>query len=371
MLNEAKQSIGDGAKWAAVLNHDRSADGAFYYSVETTGVYCRPSCLARRPNRANVRFHDTPEAAERAGFRPCKRCKPDRLSLHQEQVAKVAEACRLIEQAPAEPKLGELAKAIGLSPYYFHRIFKSVTGVTPKAYASAHRHKRVRAHLKESRNVTEAIYDAGFNSDSRFYATSSQVLGMTPADYRSGGTDIEIRFAIGECSLGAILVAASEKGICAIVFGDEREALLHNLKKQFPRARLVPGDEAFTEMLAKVIQFVETPGVCLDLPLDIRGTAFQHRVWNALRQIPPGSTASYTEIAERIGAPKSVRAVAGACAANPIAVAVPCHRVVKSDGSLSGYRSGVKRKRALLDREAQSRTRLENPSTARGRRRPG
>ena len=340
-------------RWQAVVARDASFDGQFYYSVETTGVYCRPSCAARLAKRTNVRFHDTREDAEQAGFRPCKRCKPDQPSLDQLHAEKIAQACRLIEGADEEPKLDALAETVGLSSYHFHRIFKQALGVTPKAYATAYRTKRVRARLGENGTVTDAIYDAGFNSNGRFYANSSEMLGMTPSDFRAGGAGQEVRFTVGECSLGPILVAASDKGICAILFGNDSETLLRDLKAQFPRARLIGGDKAFEELTAKVVGFVEDPAKGLDLPLDVRGTAFQHRVWDALRRIPPGSTASYAEIAEKIGAPKAVRAVARACATNRIAVAIPCHRVVRSDGALSGYRGGVERKRALLDKEAK------------------
>jgi len=343
----------DDVRWQAVVARDASFDGQFYYSVETTGVYCRPSCAARLAKRTNVRFHHTREDAEKAGFRPCKRCKPDQPSLDQLHAEKIAQACRLIEGADEEPKLDALAEAVGLSSYHFHRIFKQALGVTPKAYATAHRTKRVRARLGENGTVTDAIYDAGFNSNGRFYANSSKMLGMTPSDFRAGGAGQEVRFAVAECSLGPILVAASDKGICAILFGNDSETLLRDLKAQFPRARLIGGDKVFEELTAKVVGFVEDPAKGLDLPLDVRGTAFQHRVWDALRRIPPGSTASYAEIAEKISAPKAVRAVARACATNRIAVAIPCHRVVRSDGALSGYRGGVQRKRALLDKEAK------------------
>ncbi len=314
----------DEARWAAVVARDAAFDGSFFYSVATTGVYCRPSCGARRPNRANVRFHDTAADAEHAGFRPCKRCKPNLPSLVQQYAGKVKAACRLIETAEEEPTLDELAGAVGLSPYHFHRVFKSVLGVTPKAYATAHRHKRMREELGRSATVTEAIYGAGFNSNGRFYATSSEALGMTPSEFRSGGKNAEIKFAIGECSLGRVLVAASGKGVCAILFGDDPQRLCHELERQFPRANLVGGDATFAELTAKVIGFIENPHIGLDLPLDIRGTAFQHRVWDALRRIPAGSTASYAEIARIIGAPRSTRAVARACATNRIAVAIPC-----------------------------------------------
>ncbi len=341
-------------RWASVTTRDRSADGGFYYSVETTGVYCRPSCAARLPNPRNVRFHLTCADAERAGFRPCKRCKPDQPSLVEQHAAKVADACRLIEGADEAPALAALANAAGLSPYHFHRVFRAVTGLTPKDYATAHRTKRVRDELKRSDTVTQAIYGAGFNSGGRFYAQSDAMLGMTPRDFRAGGTNTEIQFAVGECSLGSILVAKSAKGICAILLGDDPDALVRDLQDRFPRAELIGGDAAFEAMVAKVVGFVEAPGRGLDLPLDLRGTAFQQRVWQALRGIPAGSTASYTEIATRIGEPKAVRAVAAACAANKLAVAIPCHRVVKRDGALSGYRWGVERKRSLLDREARA-----------------
>ena len=343
----------DQARWEAFVARDASCEGQFYIAVKTTGVYCRPGCPARLPKRTNVRFFDTRNEAERAGFRPCKRCKPDQPSLGELHAGKIAQACRLIETADEAPKLDDLAAAVGLSPYHFHRIFKQALGVTPKAYATAHRANRVREGLGRSGTVTEAIYDAGFNSNGRFYANASEVLGMTPTDFRAGGAGQAIRYAIGTCSLGSVLVAASEKGVCAILFGDEPESLGKELQVMFPRARIIGGDKAFEELTGKVLAFVEDPAKGLDLPLDVRGTAFQHRVWEALRRIPVGSTASYSEIAKKIGAPQAVRAVARACATNRIAVAIPCHRVVRSDGGLSGYRGGVERKRALLAKEAK------------------
>ena len=340
-------------RWAAVAARDRAFDGKFYYSVTTTGVYCRPSCPARLAKRENVSFHLTSEDAERAGFRPCGRCKPDQPALIEQRAAKVAEICRSIADAEEVPSLRELASAAGLSPYHFHRVFKAVTGVTPRAYAAAHRARRVRDQLaRPDTTVTEAIYDAGYNSGGTFYATSDRLLGMTPTDYRAGGANTEIHFAVGECSLGSILVAQSRKGVCAILIGDDPDALARDLQDRFRNARLIGGDEGFDELVAKVVGFVEAPRLGLDLPLDVRGTAFQQRVWQALRAIPAGSTVSYEEIARRIGSPKAVRAVASACAANAIAVAIPCHRVVRNDGALSGYRWGVERKRALLARES-------------------
>ena len=339
-------------RWAALVNRDAGADGTFYYSVKTTGVYCRPSCAARLPRPENVRFHATREAAENAGFRPCKRCKPDQPSLAEQHASMVTNMCRFIENSEAPPGLDELAARAGLSPWHFHRLFKSVTGLTPKAYAMAHRAKHIRTALKRGGTITHGIYDAGFNSNSRFYEKSNQLLGMTPSSYRAGGAGAEIRFAVGECSLGSILVAISDRGVCAILLGDDPETLLHDLQDRFPRSDLIGGDSEFEQLAAKVIGFVEAPAIGLDLPLDIRGTAFQQRVWQALREIPAGTTMSYTDIAKRIGAPRSVRAVARACAANSLAVAIPCHRVVRNDGGLAGYRWGVERKRDLLQREA-------------------
>lgn len=338
-------------RWPRVQARDASADGQFFYSVATTGVYCRPSCAARPANPKNVGFHATPAEAEAAGFRPCKRCKPDQPPKSARDAALIAAVCRQIEAAEEPSSLEALAKGAGLSPHHFHRLFKAVTGVTPRAYAAAHRAQRLREGLEGAGTVTEAIYDAGFNSAGRFYEQSGALLGMTPRDWRAGGAGAEIRFAVGQCSLGAILVARSEKGVCAILMDDDPDALVRDLQDRFPKARLIGGDEAFETLVAQVVGLVERPGAGLDLPLDIRGTAFQQRVWEALRAIPAGATATYREIAERIGQPRAVRAVAGACAANALAIAIPCHRVVRNDGSLSGYRWGVERKAALLDRE--------------------
>jgi AraC family transcriptional regulator of adaptative response/methylated-DNA-[protein]-cysteine methyltransferase len=344
----------DERRWAAVLARDSGADGHFVYSVSTTGVYCRPSCPSRRARREHVRFHATGPAAERAGFRPCKRCRPHEPARAGQRSEVVANACRLIERADDMPSLDALAAAAGMSRFHFHRVFKAVTGVTPRAYAVAHRARRVRHELSRSATVTDAIYGAGFNSNGRFYAEAAGVLGMTPTTFRAGGAGVSMHFAVGDCSLGAILVAATDKGVCAILLGDDPDALVKDLEDRFPKADLVGGDAAFERLVARVVGFVERPAAGLDLPLDVRGTAFQHRVWQALRDIPAGVTASYTEIARRIGAPKAVRGVAQACAANRIAVAIPCHRVVRSDGQLAGYRWGVERKRALLDRESAS-----------------
>ena len=348
-----KAAFEDAAKrWAAVVARDRHADGHFVYSVRTTGVYCRPSCASRCARREHVRFHLTSVDAERAGFRPCKRCRPNEPGLAERRAAVVAAACRVIERAESPPSLDALADAAGMSRFHFHRVFKSLTGVTPKGYAAAHRVRRMREELPRRSTVTEAIYGAGFNSNGRFYATAPGVLGMTPTSFRSGGAGASMHFAVGACSLGSVLVAATGKGVCAIFLGDDPDALVRELQDRFPKAELVGGDRDFEGLVASAVGLVEAPALGLDLPLDVRGTAFQQRVWQALRAIPTGSTASYTDIARRIGAPKAVRAVAGACAANPIAVAIPCHRVVRNDGALAGYRWGVERKRALLEREA-------------------
>jgi AraC family transcriptional regulator of adaptative response/methylated-DNA-[protein]-cysteine methyltransferase len=339
------------ARWKAVVARDASADGTFVYSVRSTGVYCRPSCPARHAKPVNVQFHATAKDAERAGFRPCKRCKPNEAGLAGRQSANVAEICRFIETADHVPSLDELAKRARMSAYHFHRVFKAVTGVTPAAYARGERAKRVREGLANEQSVTAAIYGAGFNSNSRFYEKSDDVLGMKPSEYRAGGANTAIHFSVGECSLGSILVARSARGVCAIFLGDEPETLLHDLEDRFPKARLIGDDKDFESLVAKIVGFVEEPKKGLDLPLDVRGTAFQQRVWRALQEIPAGKTVSYADVAKRIGAPKAVRAVANACGANPLAVAIPCHRVVHKDGTASGYRWGVERKRALLKRE--------------------
>jgi AraC family transcriptional regulator, regulatory protein of adaptative response / methylated-DNA-[protein]-cysteine methyltransferase len=348
----APPSVADDPRWARIVARDKTADGHLWYSVATTGVYCRPSCPSRTANPKNVQLHDSLESAKATGFRPCKRCNPDGLSADAENAAIVAKVCRMIEESEEEPSLEELAEAVGRSPSYFHRIFKAAAGVTPKEYATAHRAAKVRHGLASGSTVTEAIYDAGFNSSGRFYEKSTDMLGMTPSQYRAGGANEDIKFAVGETSLGAILVASTKKGVAAILLGDDPEELVRDLQDRFPKAHLVGADSDYEALVARVVGFVEAPKIGLNLPLDVRGTAFQERVWKALQEIPAGATVSYAEIARRIGAPKSVRAVAGACAANSLAVAIPCHRVVRNDGALSGYAWGVERKRALIGREA-------------------
>lgn len=279
--------------------------------------------------------------------------QPDVPPLAARHAAQVTRACRRLESADRAPALAVLAHEAGLSAYYFHRVFKAATGLTPAAYAAAHRAHRVRDALARGGRVTDAIYDAGYGSSGRFYGQSRAVLGMTPSAYRAGGADILIQYAHGACSLGRVLVAASARGVCAILLGDADKALTRDLQRRFPRAQLAPGDAGFARVVASVVRVVETPARGLDLPLDVRGTAFQQRVWQALQRIPAGSTATYTDVARRIGSPKAIRAVASACAANTLAVAIPCHRVVRSDGGLAGYRWGIARKRALLKREAE------------------
>lgn len=341
----------DELRWAAVQARDPAADKHFVYAVKTTGVYCRPSSSARLPKFENVEFFNTPEEAEAAGYRPSRRMLPDQTSAAELRGALVVEACRLIDNSETQPNLDTLAEQAGMSKFHFHRVFKAETGLTPKAYSSASRARRLREELTERGTITDAIYGSGFNSNSRFYEASAGMLGMCARDYRDGGHNAVIRFAVGQCSLGAILVAQSQRGICAILLGDDPDVLVRDLQDMFRKAQLIGGDGDFEQLVAQVVGFIEAPAVGLNLPLDVRGTAFQERVWQALREIPAGETASYSQIAARIGSPKSVRAVAQACGANHIAVAIPCHRVVRHDGDISGYRWGVDRKRVLLGRE--------------------
>ncbi|MEO4040934.1 bifunctional DNA-binding transcriptional regulator/O6-methylguanine-DNA methyltransferase Ada [Hoeflea sp. CAU 1731] len=340
----------DDACWEAVLNRDQSADGRFVYAVVTTGVFCRPSCPSRKGLRKNVRYYEDPAEALKNGFRPCKRCDPLSLAVNRKQDA-IEAACRLIEESVEIPDLDDLAREAGMSKFHFHRKFKAATGITPKAYAAATRAERMRGNLASGASVTEAIYDAGYNASSRFYDEAANRLGMQPRQFRDGGRDAEIRFAVGECSLGSILVAATDKGVCSIEFADDPEILVTRLQDRFGKARLVGADKDFEELVARIVGHVERPEGSLDLPLDIRGTAFQEKVWAALRAIPAGATASYADIAATIGQPGAQRAVGAACRSNPVAMAIPCHRVVRTDGRISGYRWGIERKEALLTRE--------------------
>lgn len=342
----------DEDRWRAVVARSPQAEGQFFYSVRSTGVFCRPSCGARRPKRENVAFHTTAAEARGAGFRPCRRCNPEGVPLDREWAGTVARACWTIEESEASVPAAELAAGAAMSTSHFQRVFKRVTGMTPKEYSLSVRSARVREQLLDAATVTDAVYNAGYNSSSRFYEGASQALGMAPASYRDGGAGQTIRFGVGGSSLGSILVAATDRGVCAVLMGDEPGELPEELHRRFPRAETTGGDPEFDAWMAAVIGMVDSPKTGAELPLDVRGTAFQHLVWKALQQIPCGQTASYSDIAGRIGRPTAARAVAAACASNAAAVVIPCHRVVRSDGSLSGYRWGVERKRELLRREA-------------------
>lgn len=344
-------SIAQDPRWQLVLQRSTTADGRFVYAVRTTGIYCRASCPSRQPKPENVIFFADGLAAQAAGFRPCLRCTPDQASPQQRQADLIVKACQHISMLDGTPSLQALASEAGMSPYHFHRLFKKTTGLTPRAYAMAIRHQKLQQKLATATSITDAIYDAGYQSSSRFYAESTQRLGMTPRNFRAGGSQTSIYFAIGQCSLGAILVAQSQLGICAILLGDDPAILLQQLQDQFPQAELHGDEQAFEQQMATVIALIDNPRLGLELPLDIRGTAFQQRVWQALRDIPPGQTMSYAELAAKIGQPSAVRAVARACAANTLAVAIPCHRVIRQNGELSGYRWGLARKQALLKRE--------------------
>ena len=345
----------DDARWEAVVRRDAAADGRFFTCVHSTGIFCRPNCAARTPNRKNVSFVQSAVEALRAGFRPCKRCRPDDpAAANAYLVDAVARACELIESAEVTPALDELATSAGMSRFHFHRVFKQVTGVTPRAYANAHRAERMRHALKHTPTMTDAIYESGAASNGRFYSEATKNLGMTPRAYRAGAANETIRATIAQSSLGGVLVAATERGVCTIMLGEDSDTLWAELRDRFPHATLTEADETLASSVESVVRYIEEPAESLDLPLDIRGTAFQQRVWQELRNIPCGGTVTYSQLAKRIGSPRAARAVASACARNEIAVAIPCHRVVAKDGSLAGYRWGTHRKRLLLDRESTS-----------------
>jgi len=344
---------GDGRRGSA-SGPDRPRAGKPLYGVATTGVYCRPGCPSRRPNPQNVRFFGSPAEAERAGFRPCKRCRPNAPEIPDPRVRIALEACRSIGRAEYPPSLRELAAAAGLSPFHFQRLFKSVVGITPKQYAMEMRSGRLRARLRDGRGVTSALYDAGFASGSRFYESAAATLGMRPSEYRSGAPGERIRFAVVRSYLGPVLVAATGRGICAIEFGPSAQALKEGLRARFPKAELRGPDPELRGAVTVVLSLLNEPRRRRPaLPLDVQGTSFQRRVWQALTGIPAGSTATYAEIAARVGRPGAARAVAQACAANPVAVGIPCHRVVRADGETGGYRWGFERKKKLLEREAR------------------
>lgn len=340
-------------RWRAVCARDEAADDAFVFAVKTTGVFCRPSCGARRPLRKNVRFFDSTSDARAAGFRACKRCKPLEPSRSRQRAALVERLCRALEQEPA-PTLAELSALAGTSPFHLQRVFKAATGVSPRQYALAKRAERVKAALRRGGTVTEALYEAGYGSSSRFYERATAMLGTTPRRFQTGALTGPVRFATAACSLGRLLVATTERGVCAVSLGDADDALIEELRARFPRADLERDANGLTDLVRDVVATVDAPTRAVPLPLDVRGTAFQHRVWQALLAIPPGETRSYAQLARAIGAPTSTRAVAQACGANPVAVLVPCHRVVREGGALSGYRWGVERKAALLRRELGS-----------------
>lgn len=337
--------------WQAVLDRDPRADGRFVYAVRTTGVYCRPSCPSRAARRENVEFFASSELAAAAGYRSCKRCRPDEISQQQRRSALVGRACQAIEQSASALSLEALARQAGISPHHFHRIFKATTGLTPKAYFKSVQAKRMAASLRSAGSVTEAIYEAGFNSAGRFYEDAGAALGMLPATYRKGGAGETIRYAVEPCALGVLIVAATPRGICRIEFDDAPQALIDRLHARFPKAQVEAADAEFGRWVATVLSYLEQPQGVLDLPLDVQGTVFQRRVWQALQVIPAGETASYTEIARRIGQPNACRSVARACATNAVALAIPCHRIVGAGGDLSGYRWGIERKAELLRRE--------------------
>jgi AraC family transcriptional regulator of adaptative response/methylated-DNA-[protein]-cysteine methyltransferase len=339
------------ACWRALVARGRRTTTPFLYGVRTTGIFCRPGCTSRLPNRENVVFFGSPAEALAAGFRPCKRCQPDGATATAELDARIVQACRRLQKAEHDIPLPVLARTVGVSPYHFHRLFKGRLGVTPKQYQSANRTNRFKAELRRHARVGTAVYAAGFGSSSRAYENISRKLGMSPRQYQKGGKGLALTFALERTSLGWILLAAGDRGVCAIELGDNPNELRRRLKARFSEASIREDKALLGDEIGRLVRSLATPEAGLSLPLDIRGTAFQQRVWAALQQIPPGRTASYGTIARRIGAPRAARAVARACATNPIALAIPCHRVVREDGSLGGYRWGLDRKRALLEQE--------------------
>jgi AraC family transcriptional regulator of adaptative response/methylated-DNA-[protein]-cysteine methyltransferase len=340
-------TIEDDQAWAAFERRDRSWDGRVIGAVRTTGIYCKPSCPARRPKREHVTFFTDSAEARAAGFRPCLRCKPDEVGRDREAVAL---AIRLIAEAEEPPRLAALAAAVGYAPHHFQRLFTREAGISPAAYARALRARRAAANLGKDKTVTDVIYDSGYNAPSRFYADAGERLGMTPSVWRDGGRGVTIRYAMLDTPLGTMLVAATDRGICRLTFDEDVAAL----RRLFPNAAIEPADAAMGSLISGVLGAIETPAAAHDLPLDVAGTAFQERVWRELRRIPPGETRSYADIAAAIGAPGATRAVGTANGANPVAVLVPCHRVIRSDGSLGGYAGGLTRKRRLLSAEGAS-----------------
>jgi AraC family transcriptional regulator, regulatory protein of adaptative response / methylated-DNA-[protein]-cysteine methyltransferase len=344
----------DDQRWDGVLRKDTALDGVYFFAVKTTGIYCRPCCPSRTPQRVNVSFYDTAATARAAGYRACLRCAPDGLSKREQQTQAILQACRAIEASQERLSLQALASQVGISPHHFHRVFKDVTGVTPHDYYKARQIAQIGQSIKGTASVTQAIYDAGFSSSGRFYENTNAMLGMTPTAYKAGGAGELIRAAVRNCALGLVLVAATQRGICTIEFGDDAQQLMQRLQLRFPHAQITTVDAPFEVWLEQLLAHIHMPKMALNLPLDVRGTVFQQQVWKALQDIPLGHTLSYTQVAQRIGKPKAVRAVATACASNVLALAIPCHRVVRGNGELSGYRWGVDRKRSLLDAEAKT-----------------
>ena len=339
-------------RWQVLVNKGKGGSTNFLYAVSTTGVFCRPGCSSRLPNRKNVEFFDTVEDAIAAGYRACRRCRPDNNESCSRTEKKIIAACRMIEEADCLIKLAELADRVEMSPSYFHRTFKKIVGVTPRGYAAMRRAKAFRKGLEKGETVTGALYGAGFGSSSRVYENPNDHLAMHPSAFRKGGKGESIKYSVVQCSMGWLLVAATVRGICTVEFGDGPEELEKLMHKRFPLASIVPADSQFAEHLALVVQHIESPGASAVLPLDIRGTAFQQRVWAALRTIPAGETRTYGQVAEEIGNPQASRAVASACGANRLAVIIPCHRVVAKDDSLGGYKWGKEKKKQLLDKES-------------------
>jgi len=350
----AKRSDSD-RRWESLIQRDMAPEEKFVYAVRTTGIYCRPGCPSRLPRRTNTLFFQTSAEAERAGFRPCKKCGP-RTATKQSLPVAVARACQLIDESSEPLTLRELASAVGVSRFHLQRQFRHCVGLSPKEYASARRAERLRAGLRNNGTVTEALYDAGFGSSSRCYESAAANLGMTPAQYKNGGIGQTIRFASARCSLGRLLVGSTARGICFVALGDSDARLKNELASRFPQAELLASDTKLREHVQQIVALLESPGAACTLPIDLQGTAFQRRVWQALQSIPCGQTVSYGELARRVGQPSAVRAVAQACGANPVAIVVPCHRVVRTSGDLGGYHWGVERKRQLLEREAKHRS---------------
>ena len=344
-------------RWRAVLARDRRYDGAFVYAVRSTGIYCRPSCASRKPRRVQVAFFPVPEAAERAGFRACRRCDPGAASPADPRIPLVRSVCRLIDTRPEAPaSLATLSASAATTPHRLLRAFRAVLGLSPRQYRDERRVARFKTQLKEKKRVSPALYEAGYGSTSRVYERAHAQLGMTPATYGRDGAGTRITFAVVPCALGRLLVAATARGICRVAIGDDAPALERELRAEFSAATIARDDEGLRSWVAEITAHLDGRRPHLDLPLDVRATAFQRRVWEALRKIPYGSTRSYSQIARALGNAKATRAVARACATNPVAIVVPCHRVVREDGNLAGYRWGVDRKNAILKQEAASRT---------------